>query len=72
MSSLVPMPPSLSALVKSQLDTQENVLGWLEVDLSLELKFSLGFLVATNRRLLSWLPSQSGACLLYTSDAADE
>ncbi len=61
MSSLVPMPPSLSALVKSQLDTQENVLGWLEVDLSLELKFSLGFLVATNRRLLSWLPSHSGA-----------
>jgi ATP-binding cassette subfamily B protein len=59
-STQVPMPTSLSALVKSQLDTHENVLAWLEVDLSLQLKFIQGFLVATNQRLLSWMPSIDG------------
>ena len=58
MSSQVPLPPSLHALVKSQLHTHENVLGWLEVDLSLDLKFIQGFLVATNERLLSWMPAE--------------
>ena len=61
MSSQVPLPPSLSALVKSQLHAHENVLGWLEVDLSLDLKFIQGFLVATNERLLSWMPAEDAA-----------
>ena len=59
MSSQVPLPPSLHALVKSQLHTHENVLGWLEVDLSLDLKFTQGFLVATNERLLSWMSAET-------------
>jgi ATP-binding cassette, subfamily B, bacterial len=59
MSSQVPMPPSLSDWVKSHLPVHENVLGWLEVDLSLELKFIQGFLVATNLRLLSFSPQDA-------------
>ena len=56
LSSPVSLPFALNDWVKSQLGTHENVLAWLEVDLNLELKFIQGYLVATNQRLLSWMP----------------
>ncbi len=74
LSSPVSLPSRLNDWVKSQLDTHENVLAWLEVDLNLELKFIQGYLVATDQRLLSWMPLahevlSPGECQIFPLEA---
>ena len=48
------IPQGFESLVQAQLNTVENVLAVLEVDLDEQLCFSRGLLLATDQRLLSW------------------
>jgi len=47
------LPVAWQEEVASQLQNNENVCGWLEVDLSVQLLFSAGVVIVTERRLLS-------------------
>ena len=50
----ISIPQGFESLVQAQLNTVENVLAVLEVDLDEQLFFSKGLLLATDQRLLSW------------------
>ncbi|MBS0309131.1 MAG: ABC transporter ATP-binding protein [Proteobacteria bacterium] len=58
-ASLV-LPPTWQTAVAAQLDSDENVIAWLQVDLDAKLHFTDGLLVLTERRLLARAAGEDG------------
>ncbi len=54
------LPEAWRAQAEPQLEPGEQVLAWLEIDLTERLHFAHGLLLATNRRLLAKAPESAG------------
>ncbi|MES2877980.1 MAG: ABC transporter ATP-binding protein [Pseudomonadota bacterium] len=66
--SLNDIPADWHPEVRAQLQTNENVLAVLEVDLSTKLRFTSGLVLVTNQRLLSRSPDATWQVWAYQPD----